>query len=71
VKNLIDRIPSRLQLTEQLKKYAHLDKFSEEKLWTTYKAVVPHVGSSGVDKAGLTAAMKEIVQDFRIRFLEE
>jgi hypothetical protein len=32
---------------------------------------VPHVGSSGVDKAGLTAAMKEIVQDFRIRFLEE
>ena len=71
MKNLIDRIPSRLQLTEQLKKYADLDKFSEEKLWSTYKAVVPHAGSSGVDKKDLTPSMKEIVQDFRIRFLEE
>ena len=71
VKNLIDRIDSRKQLTEQLKRYSNLDKFSAENLWTTYKAVVPHVGSSGVDKSGLNPEMKEIVQDFRIRYLEE
>ena len=71
VKNLIDRIPSRLQLTEQLKKYADLDKFSGEKLWTTYKVVVPSIGSSGLPKTGLTPEMKETVQDFRIRYLEE
>ena len=71
VKNLIDRIDSRKQLTEQLKRYSNLDKFSGENLWTTYKAVVPHVGSSGVDKSALTPEMKEIVQDFRIRYLEE
>ena len=61
MKNLIDRIPSRLQLTEQLKKYDDLDKFSGEKLWTTFKVVVPEIGSSGVPKTGLTAEMKEIV----------
>jgi hypothetical protein len=61
VKNLIDRIPSRLQLTEQLKKYEDLDKFNGEKLWTTYKRVVPEIGSAGVPKTDLTAEMKEIV----------
>lgn len=50
-----------MQLTEQLKKYDHLDKFNSEKLWTTYKAVVPAIGSSSVPRTGLTPEMKEIV----------
>ena len=71
VKSLIERIPSRVQLTEQLKKYENLDKFTGEHLWSTYKSVIPQIGSSGLPKTGLTPDQKEIVQDFRIRYIEE
>lgn len=37
-----------MQLNEQLKRYADLDKFSREKLWPIYKEVIPYIDSSEV-----------------------
>ena len=52
-------------------KYNDLDKFNHNKIWETYKEVIPAIGSSGVDKSGLNSDHREIIQDFRIRYLEE
>lgn len=53
IQALLERIPQRLQLQEQIKKYDDLDQFNSEKLWETYKVVVPFVGESGIPRAGL------------------
>ena len=71
VKQLIERIDKRLELTEELKKFDDLDKFTPSQLWTTYKQVIPHIGSSGVSKDGLSSELVAIIQDLRIRYLEE
>ena len=51
---ILDRIPLRLQLTEQLNNFEDHDNFNFEKIWTIYKDVIPHIGSSGVAKTDLS-----------------
>ena len=71
VKEVIDSIDKRKELTEELKKFENLDKFTPAQLWVTYKEVIPHIGSSGVSKDGLSREFVDIIQDLRIRYLEE
>ncbi len=71
VKSLIERVELKKQAENELQKYNDLDKFDIEMLWQTYKEVVPAIGASKVPKDGLTSELKEIVTDFRIRYLEE
>ena len=58
-------------LNEENLKFENLDKFTQAQLWNTYKEVIPHIGSSGVSKDGLSRDLKDMIQDLRIRYLEE
>ena len=71
VKEVIESIDKRKELTEELKKFENLDKFTQAQLWNTYKEVIPHIGSSGISKDGLSRDLKDMIQDLRIRYLEE
>jgi hypothetical protein len=71
VKALIEKIPQLENFKEMLKTFDFLSKINEELLWETYKSVIPKIGLSKVSRAAMTPVQREIVQEFRLRFLEE
>ena len=71
VKALIEKIPQLENFIEVLKTYNFLTKINEELLWETYKSVIPKVGLSKVTRAAMTPVHREMIQEFRLRYLEE
>ena len=68
---LIDMEPQRENLIKNCGNYDVLNNVDEEAIWEIYKHVVPFVGKSGVPRTDLEPEKKELLTEFRLRYLEE